>query len=199
MQFGGGLNFGSHSANHHWQSAVIPPALDLSLLLGVIVEAYGGDDEGQLVKLVAPAWWLLEELLQGDPELLFQLGDRKFEELLAGKYDVEGFKNVKLTPRSGDHGVDVIAESPDGPRVRIFDQAKRYKRGHLVPANDVRALMGSWAFRDATQGVVTTTSDFAPRIGEDPAIANAIAKGLKLINGPTLLQQLGELRKLKGT
>lgn len=194
LGFGSGFSFGGG----RYSPVIVPPAVDLSLLLGAIVEAYGGDDEGQLVKLVAPAWELLEELLQQDPELLFKLGDRKFEELVATKYDAAGYI-AKITPRSGDHGVDVIAESKEGPRVRIFDQAKRYKRGHLVPAEDVRALMGSWAFRDATQGVVTTSSDFAPRIGEDPAIANAIAKGLRLINGPTLLQQLAALRKLKGT
>jgi restriction system protein len=94
--------------------------------------------------------------------------------------------------------VDVIAESKDGPRVRIFDQAKRYARGHLVPANDIRALMGTWAFSDATQGVVTTTSDFARRIGDDPYIQNAITSGLRLINGTTLLQQLADLRQKKG-
>ncbi|RYZ01811.1 MAG: restriction endonuclease [Myxococcales bacterium] len=171
--------------------------LDLELLLSAIVEGIGDHSDGQLVRLIAPAWWALEDLLQEDPELLFQLKDRKFEELLAGKYEAAGYRAI-LTPRSGDYGVDVIAESKEGPRVRIFDQAKRYSRGRLVPANDVRALMGSWAFRDATAGVVTTTSDFAPRIGEDPAIKNALSQGLRLINGPTLLQELAELRKAKG-
>jgi restriction system protein len=175
---------------------IVPPELDLSLLLGVIVEGYADHDDGQLIRLVAPAWWLLEELLQKDPELLFKLGDRKFEELVATKYDAEGYL-VVLTPRAGDNGVDVIAESKSGPRVRIFDQAKRYSRGNLVPANDVRALMGSWAFSDATKGVVTTTSDFAPRIGDDPYIQNAMAKGLTLINGTTLLNQLADLRASK--
>jgi len=175
---------------------IVPPELDLSLLLGVIVEKIGDHDDGQLVRLVAPAWWALEELLQQNPELLFQLGDRKFEELIANKYELLGFRPI-LTPRSGDHGVDVIAESKEGPRVRIFDQAKRYSRGHLVRANDVRAAMGTWAFSDATQAVVTTTSDFAPRIGDDPYISNAMARGLRLINGPTLLEQLAELRVKK--
>ncbi len=173
---------------------IVPSALDLSLLLSAVVERHGRNIDGELITLLAPAWWAVAELLEKDPDALFKIDPRKFEEFIAGKYDAEGYV-VTLTPRSGDHGRDIVAVSKDGPTVRIFDQVKAYGRGKVVSANDVRALMGTWAFSDATKGVVTTTAEFAPLIQQDPYITNAIAEGLELVDGDRLLQRLGELRR----
>lgn len=49
---------------------------------------------------------------------------------------------MTLTSQSGDRGRDVIAEKADWGSIRIFDQIKAYKSGHLVQADDVRALIG---------------------------------------------------------
>ena len=116
------------------------------------------------------------------------------EEIVAAAYEAEGYA-VELTPRSGDGGVNVIATLHNGPLVRIFDQVKAYGRGNLVPANDVRALMGVVAHSDATKGVVTTTSDFAPKIREDKYISDALSRGLELVNGEALRSRLQALRK----
>src|SRR5437870_4123530 len=67
--------------------------------------------------------------------------------------------------------------------------------GNLVPANDVRALLGVLGSdRAATKGLVTTTSDFAPKIVDDPFIAPYIPTRLELVNGRELVRRLSSLR-----
>ena len=79
--------------------------------------------------------------------------------------------------------------------VRIIDQVKAYKPGHLVTANDVRALMGVLQNDGASKGFLTTTSDFAPKIVKDPLITPFIPQRLDLINGQKLILRLQELAK----
>ena len=125
--------------------------------------------------------------------MAFQIPTDKWEEIVAGAYKKAGFDEVILTPRSGDLGRDVIAIKKGIGEVRIIDQVKAYKPGHLVTANDVRALIGVLPFDGASKGFLTTTSDFAPRIKEDPLITPYIPWRLELINGPTLIKRLKDL------
>jgi restriction system protein len=81
--------------------------------------------------------------------------------------------------------------------VRVIDQVKAYKPGHLVTANDVRALMGVLQNDGAAKGFLTTTSDFAPKLKEDPLIVPFMPSRLELINGSMLLKRLEELAKKK--
>ena len=118
----------------------------------------------------------------------YQIDPRKWEEIIAAAYDRAGFEEVTLTPRSGDFGRDVISIKRGFFAIRILDQVKAYKPGHLVDANDVRAMIGVLCTdQAATKGIVTTTSDFAPRIYEDPSIKPHIPYRLELINGLTLI------------
>lgn len=47
----------------------------------------------------------------------------------------------------------------------------------------------------ANKGIVTTTSDFAPRIGEDPYIKPHMPNRIELVNGKQLIERLKELAK----
>jgi restriction system protein len=151
--------------------------------------------DGDRIRLIEPAWRAILREIDKDLELIFKFGDRKWEEIIAAAYDAEGY-DVELTKRSGDGGVDVIACSIDGPRVKIFDQVKAFGKGHRVTANDVRALMGVVAYSDATRGVVTTTSEFAPRIVHDPYISEALKHDLQLVDGVALRERLTRLAPL---
>jgi restriction system protein len=51
------------------------------------------------------------------------------------------------------------------------------------------------ADQNATKGIVTTTSDFAPRIVEDKFIKPFLPYRIELVNGVRLLQHLVELAK----
>jgi restriction system protein len=66
--------------------------------------------------------------LERDPNALYQLDSRQFEELIAGGYEEDGCDEVILTPQSGDRGRDVIATSKKWGTVRIIDQVKLFVR-----------------------------------------------------------------------
>jgi restriction system protein len=151
--------------------------------------------EGQLIEAVAWPWYDIIELMQKNPNIIYQLDGRKWEEIVAGAYKKAGFDEVTLTPRSGDYGRDVIAVKRGLGTVRVIDQIKAYKPGHLVTADDVRALMGVLQGDGASKGFLTTTSEFAPKIQTDPLIVPFIPSRLELINGTLLLKRLAELAK----
>jgi restriction system protein len=134
------------------------------------------------------------QILERNPEEMYAIPPHTWEEIIAAAYERAGFDRVTLTPRSGDFGRDVIAEKSGWGAVRFIDQVKAYKPGHLVTAEEVRAL-GFVLNSDqgANKGVVTTTSSFAPRIREDKYIQPYLPTRLELIDGSELLQRLADL------
>ena len=169
---------------------------DTDLLLQAVVVPGESTNEGQLIEAVAIPWFEIIKTLKNDPKMAFQISPRKWEEIIAGAYKKAGFDDVILTPRSGDLGRDVIAVKKGLGLVRIIDQVKAYKPGHLVTADDVRALMGVMQGDGASKGFLTTTSEFAPKLREDPLIVPFMPSRLELIDGKMLLRRLEELAKL---
>jgi restriction system protein len=168
-----------------------------SLLMKAVIVPGDRTPEGQLVEAVTVPWFEIIELLNRDPALAFQLDPRKWEEMIAGAYERAGFDEVTLTPRSGDLGRDVIAIKRGIGIVRVIDQVKAYGPGHLVTANDVRALLGVLEGDKASKGFLTTTSDFAPKLPDDILLKPYIPAKLELINGKLLLARLKELAEKK--
>lgn len=164
-----------------------------ALLMQTLIVAGSVASEGRLIEAVAIPWFEIISHIKGDPSVAYQIPPEKWEEIIAGAYKQAGFDEVILTPRSGDYGRDVIAIKKGIGHVRIIDQVKAYKPGHLVKANDVRALMGVLHGDGASKGILTTTSDFAPRIKDDPLITPFIPSRLELINGSILFKRLDEL------
>jgi hypothetical protein len=83
------------------------------LLLAVIVPetlVLRGErtQEGTIIEAVTAPWFEIIELLARDPNAAFELPPEKWEEIVAGAYHKAGFDKVTLTPRSGDHGRDII-------------------------------------------------------------------------------------------
>lgn len=150
-------------------------------------------DEGQLIRAVAPAWFEIIRIVSNDPKAIFRIPSRKWEEIIAGAYDAAGFDEVTLTPSSADRGRDVIAVKRGIGQVRIIDQVKAYAPHRLVTADEVRALMGVLQTDGASKGFVTTTSDFAPTLHDDPLIKPWIPSRLDLVSGEQLLKRLRKL------
>lgn len=154
------------------------------------------DPEGRLVESVAVPWFEILRLIQKDPAAAFQIDPRTWEEIIAGAYRQEGFDEVILTPRSGDKGRDVVATKHGVGSIRIFDQVKAYKPGHLVTADEVRAMLGViTGAGNVSKGIVTTTSEFAPRLVEDPYIKLYLPHRLELKPRNVLLPWLEGLSK----
>ncbi len=167
--------------------------LSADILLQTVIVPGAAASEGRLIEAVTIPWFDIIALLKENSSVAYQISPNKWEEIVAGAYKRSGFDKVILTPRSGDYGRDVIAVKKGIGHVRVIDQVKAYKPGHLVTANDVRALIGVLQGDCASKGFLTTTSDFAPKIKDDPLITPFIPARLELINGSSLLKRLEEL------
>jgi restriction system protein len=100
--------------------------------------------------------------LAANPERLYDLAPRRFEELVAELYRRRGFE-ATLTPASGDEGVDVYVVRNDAlGRTLWVVQAKRYAAHNKVGAGVVRELLGTVQAKNASAGIVVTTSFFEP-------------------------------------
>jgi len=168
------------------------------ILLQTAILKYGDKtDEGMLVKAASVPWFEILKQIAVDPNFMFEFSryPRKFEEFLAGAYREAGWDEVTLTPSSGDRGRDVIATRSGLCSIKILDQAKAYSSGHLVAHNDVRAMLGVLSSdQNASKGIITTTSDFAPGILAADEFSNFMPYRLELKNGKKLLKWLKDIR-----
>jgi hypothetical protein len=104
------------------------------------------------------------EALNRDPDLVYSLEPRAFEELVATLFEKEGFV-VNLTKRTRDGGFDIEASKSSVLGSELFlVECKRYSPQRLVGIEIVQRLHGVARERDATRGIVATTSFFS-----DPA------------------------------
>jgi restriction system protein len=159
------------------------------LIIQTLILPESKDAEGVLIRDVTIAWWEIIKLILQDPNLMYQIPHRTWEEVIAGGYEAAGYK-VTLTPASGDLGRDVIAYRDGFGSVRFIESVKRYTPNHPVTANDVRALLGVLhSDQNATKGIVSTTWEFAPKIAEDPLIKPHIPYRLELVNRHGLIER----------
>jgi restriction system protein len=162
--------------------------------LNALLEFGDKTREGVLVQAVSIPWYAILKVLQSDPDAAYQIDARTWEEIIAGAYTQAGFNEVILTPRSADKGRDVVATKTGVGSIRIFDQVKAYRPGHVVTAEEVRALLGViTGAANVSKGVITTTSTFAPRVTEDEYLKPYIPHRIELKPRDALLQWLGEL------
>jgi restriction system protein len=179
-------------------AVVFEKAISLEcLLLQTVVVPGANTTEGKLIEAVTIPWFEIIALIVKDPAAIYQIPARKWEEIIAGAYKEWGFEEVTLTPRSGDRGRDVIAVKRGTGTIRVIEEIKRYTPGHLVTAKEVRALIGVLQWDGASKGFLSTTSDFAPQIKEDPSIISHYPSRLELINGTSLLERLKDLANKK--
>jgi restriction system protein len=173
------------------ENIVLP---DATLLMQSVVVRGDKAREGELILAVAFPWFEIIEAFNRNPRFVYELSPRQWEEMVAGIYSRAGFEEVVLTPRSGDAGRDVIATKYGVGTIKVIDQVKAYSPGRLVIADDVRALYGVVAADSSvSKGFLTTTSDFAPKLRDDPLMGPLIGSRLELVNGAQLVARLREL------
>jgi restriction system protein len=156
--------------------------------------------EGVLIKATSVVWSAMVEELKTNWSKAYEIPPHMWEELIAGAFVKAGFDEVILTPRSGDHGRDVIAVRNGIGSIRILGSVKAYRPGHLVTKEEVHALMGVVNLDpNASKGIITTTSDFAPRLLRDSRLAQAVPHRIELMNGVELKAWLQHLSLMKQT
>lgn len=172
---------------------------DTGLLLKAVITPGQKTDEGRLVEAVSLAWFEIVALVRRDRQAIHQLDWRKWEEMIAGAYKEQGFEIVTLTPRSGDQGRDVIAVSKTLGSIRFLEQVKAYAPDRLVSADEVRSMLGVLsADRNASKGLITTTSDFAPGVRESPQIQPFCPNRLELRGCDQLVEWLDSVARGRG-
>jgi hypothetical protein len=103
----------------------------------------------------------LVEWLAEHPQALYGLTPRRFEELCAEIYARRGFQDIRLTPESGDGGVDIYAihRGLTGSSLHVV-QCKRWAPGKHVGRPELQKLWGVWQDTGGTKAVMATTSFF---------------------------------------
>jgi restriction system protein len=174
----------------------IEPLPTLILSAMIVPEAKVAD--GLSIQTITVSWQEIVKRLEKSWTTAHEIPPEKWEEIVAGAFKKEGYDEVILTPRSADGGRDVIAIRKGIGTVKILGSVKAYGPGRLVRHDDVRALIGVLAMEpDSSKGIITTTSDFAPRIYTDKQYAPLMPTRLELINGQQLQDWLVQLANTK--
>ncbi|MDD7973331.1 restriction endonuclease [Roseinatronobacter alkalisoli] len=133
---------------------------------------------------------LAEELISA----LFQMSPIGFEKLILDLLQAMGFGRGKaeykrLTPATGDGGIDGVINEDALGLDAVYIQAKRYAENNKVSRPDIQRFVGSLTGESATKGVFVTTSDFSR---EAVAYIDRIQQRVVLINGKTLARLMIE-------
>lgn len=121
-------------------------------------------------------------------ELLHSMDPFQFEFLAADLLQKIGYENVTVTKRSGDKGIDVIANLTVGgiTNVKTVIQVKRYAASNKINGAVITQLRGSAEVDQ--RGLVITTSDFTKDGIEEAQAPNKMP--VSLVNGDKLIQLL---------
>lgn len=105
----------------------------------------------------------LFDAIRNEPMLMRGLDPRAFEEFTAELLSKLGFQGIRLTPRSGDGGRDIVATQVvnDIPVIMAFE-CKQYAESNKIGPDYLRALLGTitQGATRASMGVLVTTSSF---------------------------------------
>jgi len=127
------------------------------------------------------------EQIVKNPELLFSIEPRFFEELIASIYADLDYE-VILTKRTRDDGRDIIALGrKDFLSLKLIIECKRYARHKKVSVTQVRGLFGVLSDEHATKALLATTSGFTKPARE---FAKRNVWQLDLIDHSDLLQMI---------
>ncbi len=121
-------------------------------------------------------------------EFLHSMDPFQFEYLTADLLQKIGYENVTVTKRSGDKGIDVIANLTVGgiTNVKTVIQVKRYAVTNKISGAVITQLRGSAEVDQ--RGLVITTSDFTRDAIEESQAPNKMP--VSLVNGVKLIELL---------
>lgn len=128
------------------------------------------------------------------PEERFRLNPRVFEETVAELLDRMGYE-VRLTPRTGDKGRDVVAClcTPAAP-ILMLVECKRYAPHRLVGPEPITRLWYRMFDDHANMAMVITTSDYQP-IAKETAVNRGYQISLK--DGEDFIKWVESLKRLE--
>lgn len=152
-------NLSSHF-DRYWSSRAYPPGAEARLLFKDVLLSAAPELSAGLSVVSEGNWEEIIAELSRNPDDIFNMSPRQFEELVAHLLSKQGF-NVELTPTSRDGGKDILIAVPQSLGDFLYlVECKRYARGRPVGVRRVRELFGVVAQEQATAGLLITTSTF---------------------------------------
>lgn len=102
----------------------------------------------------------VKKYFKKNPEKLYELSSRKFEELIASILEDMGL-DVQLTQATRDGGSDIIASIKNSlTSLLILVECKKYAPGHKVSVDIVRQVAGVHMLKEPAKSIIVTTSTF---------------------------------------
>ncbi|MGB5559256.1 MAG: restriction endonuclease [Paracoccaceae bacterium] len=125
---------------------------------------------------------------------LLQISPTRFEKLILDLLSAMGFGAGRsdfgrLTPVTGDGGIDGVINEDALGLDAVYIQAKRYSPENKVSRPDIQRFVGSLTGESATKGVFVTTSDFSK---DARAYIDRVQQRIVLIDGARLAQLMIE-------
>ncbi|MDB5050958.1 MAG: restriction endonuclease [Fibrobacteres bacterium] len=135
------------------------------ILLGNLYDLSEKASQDQIVSVVKPTIVMANEALlhqlKKQPNAIFDLSPRKFEEVLAEILTDMGWE-VELTKATRDGGKDILAyQKTELGRLLCLVEAKRYREDRKVGVDLVRSLYGTLCDYQASSAMMVTTSSFS--------------------------------------
>ena len=112
------------------------------------------------------------------PQDLLDVSPSQFEQMVVELYSLRGYQ-AKRTGQTGDHGVNVIVQTPKGEKWIV--QCKRWRGAVGEPV--IRDFYGVLHHEKADKGILITTGTFTPQ-----AYEWARGKPLSLVDGKHFLE-----------
>lgn len=104
----------------------------------------------------------IKSYLKKNPEKMYDLSPRKFEELVASILKDMGF-DVELTKATRDGGRDIIAYIRNAVCSYLTHiECKKYTPDNKIGVSIIREVMGVHHLHKATKSIIVTTSFFSP-------------------------------------
>jgi len=127
-------------------------------------------DERPIESQIIVAETVIEDLLKllaKEPQSVYRLPPRKFEELVARILEDQGCE-VTLTKTTLDGGYDILGRLTTGPVPLVFlTECKRYSENNRAGVEVVRNLYGVTEMQRANFGMIVTTSSFTKDAQEE--------------------------------
>lgn len=111
-------------------------------------------------ELIISSQYELIKKIAKNPELIYRIHPRKFEEIIAEIFLKKGFE-VKLTKATRDKGIDIIAiHNQMNIKTKYIIECKRYAKEKKISLGIVQRLLGVKKSEGANKAILATTSTF---------------------------------------
>lgn len=140
----------------------------IAFTFGAVFAAYSEGDTAfagvaLLIGAVCLYWTVRIYRVSGAELSPDEMTGSQYEQYVAEKLRDMGYRKIKFTPASGDHGADIIALAPDGVQCAV--QCKRYAK--KVGNKAIQEALAGAAYYGCERAIVATNNQFTPQAIHD--------------------------------